>query len=176
MTKEEIMSSATERSAVYRILSENFAYPANEAGMFGIRGAEYCDAFDPSVNPNACSIRESAYANEEHSALFEELVRFYEFFGLKRTDEAELPDHIAVELEFMHLLTHLEEQVSDQADSVASLRRAQRDFLSRHLARLVRAVHDAMKGRNSRCSRLVADAFDFIESELALAAGAAEAA
>jgi len=59
----------------------------------------------------------------------EELVRFYNFFGL-RLRPGHLPDHITVLLEFMQRLAAAE--AASGADA-SSLRRAQRDFLARHL-------------------------------------------
>jgi DMSO reductase family type II enzyme chaperone len=163
------MESAAERSAIYRTLAEAFTYEGAEHGPFGITGADYNNAFDPAVNEDACSLRERTHTQEDQSSLFEELMRFYEYFGLKRAEHAEMPDHIGVELEFMHFLTHLESKVTDKPEELASIRRAQHDFLSRHLVRLVQAVHGALNTRNQRCIDLVEMAFDFINAELAVA-------
>src|SRR5690242_14095299 len=106
MVSEAVMSAA-ERSATYRVLAEAFTYAGAISSAFGISGPDYNDAFDPSVNKDAISLRERAHAEGDQSYLFEELIRFYEFFGLKRDEKAEMPDHLSVELEFMHFLTHL---------------------------------------------------------------------
>lgn len=169
MISEIQIESAAERSAIYRALAEAFTYEGAEHGPFGITGADYNNAFDPAVSQDACSLRERTHTQEDQSSLFEELMRFYEFFGLKRAEHAEMPDHIGVELEFMHFLTHLENKVADQPDALASIRRAQYDFLSRHLVRLVQAVHGALNTQNQRCIDLVEMASDFINEELALA-------
>ena len=63
----------------------------------------------------------------------EELVRFYNFFGL-RLSPGLMPDHITVELEFMHYLAFKESEASESGGDVESYRRAERDFLDRQLA------------------------------------------
>ena len=162
------LTSAAERSEVYRTLAEAFSYSSATSGEFGITGADYNDAFDPSVREGACSLREGSHAEDDQSAIFEELMRFYEFFGLARGEGAEMPDHMSVELEFMHYLTHLESQVEGQPEELSSLRRAQHDFLSRHLSRLTRGVKGRMNSENPHCVDLVDTCFDFINAELAL--------
>ena len=169
------MKSAAERSAAYRTLAEAFTYTRAGTGPFGISGADYNDAFDPSLSPQACSLRERAHAQEDQSSIFEELMRFYEFFGLKRDTNAEMPDHLGVELESMHFLTHLEDKVADQPLDLASVRRAQHDFLTRHLARLVRGVHTKLKTSNRQCSELVETTLDFINAEIKLGTQYAQA-
>lgn len=159
---------AAERSAIYRSLAEAFTYTGAVTGPFGISGADYNDAFDPSINADACSLRERAHTEGDQTYLFEELMRFYELFGLKRGEKAEMPDHLSVELEFMHFLTHLESQVEDQPEDLASVRRAQHDFLTRHVARLVQGVHGKLKSGSEQCTQLVQAAQDFISAELAL--------
>ncbi len=63
----------------------------------------------------------------------EDLLRFYTFFGL-RAKTGFMPDHVAVEFEFMSYLAQQSAQaVPDSADA-HSLRLAQRDFLTRRLA------------------------------------------
>ena len=169
MSTEIAIENAAERSAVYRALAEAFTYTGAATGPFGISGADYNDAFDPSINAEACSLRERAHTEEDQSSLFEELMRFYAFFGLKRDEHAEMPDHLSVELEFMHYLTHLEDQVTDQPEDLASLRRAQLDFLTRHLSRLVQGLRAGLKTEHPACIELVETTSDFIEAEIALA-------
>lgn len=167
--------SVAERSAAYRALAEAFTYEGAENGPFGITGADYNDAFDPAINQDACSLRERTHTQEDQSSLFEDLMRFYEFFGLKRAEHAEMPDHISVELEFMHFLTHLESQVAEMPEQLQSLRLAQHDFLARHLVRLTEAVAAALNSSNPRCVELVETANDFIRAEYALAKQRAQA-
>ena len=92
-------------------------------------------------------------------------MRFYEFFGLAHREGAEMPDHLSVELEFMHFLTHLEAQTRE-AEALDSLRRAQHDFLSRHVWRLVQAVHEGLDSEHPACIALVEDCRAFVHADL----------
>lgn len=78
--------------------------------------------------------------------LWEELLRFYRYFGLDFSagGARERPDHLLTELEFMHYLTFLE--AGAPAAATESLRRAQADFLERHLARWLPALREALAG------------------------------
>lgn len=63
----------------------------------------------------------------------EEVVRFYEYFGLSTSAEDPRPaDHLATELEFMKYLTY-KEAVSSSPRLQVSYRRAQHDFLDRQI-------------------------------------------
>lgn len=75
-----------------------------------------------------CTLYGGHYARDRMHAM-EDLVRFYNFFGL-RTARGHLPDHITVEMEFMAYLARREAEAKDDP---TSYRRAQRDFLDRHL-------------------------------------------
>lgn len=90
----------------------------------------YASAFEAGL-PKV-SLREANYAREGEKKLFEDLFRFYDHFGLDTSSGTlrEWPDHIAVELEFMHYLTWLE---AEPGENRKPLRLAQRDFLTRHL-------------------------------------------
>ena len=79
------------------------------------------------------SLLERRYSDEKtEKPLWENLFRFYEHFGLDFSEGGigSTPDHLSVELEFMHYLGFLE---AGTPGEVADLRRGQRDFLSRHL-------------------------------------------
>lgn len=59
-------------------------------------------------------------------------MRFYNYFGLRITPGL-MPDHVTVELEFMHYLAHREAEARQGGGDTDSYLRAQRDFLERHL-------------------------------------------
>lgn len=163
-----LMNSAAERSAVYRTLAQGFSYEGAQRSPFHIGGSDFNDAFDPSVCESGSSLREGVYTDEDQSSVFEELMRFYSFFGLARSEGAEMPDHLSVELEFMHYLTHLESQAAQQPpEALASLHRAQRDFLARHLRRVVDGLNASLKSEHPACVQLVRDCTAFVEAELA---------
>lgn len=75
-----------------------------------------------------CPLHSGHYARDRLQTL-QEVVRFYTFFGL-RTRTGFMPDHAAVELEFMSSLA----ATSDGSHDETSRRHAQRDFLTRHLS------------------------------------------
>lgn len=78
------------------------------------------------------SIYGGAYGGDRMQRL-EEVVRFYEYFGLSTSAEDPRPaDHLATELEFMKYLT-FKEAVSPSPRLQTSYRRAQHDFLDRQL-------------------------------------------
>ena len=77
------------------------------------------------------TLREGLSAEADTGAR-EEIVRFYEFFSFKLQPEwCWAPDHLAVELEFLHALAYGESQAK-QPDEALSYQRAQLDFLARH--------------------------------------------
>lgn len=71
---------------------------------------------------------------EGRDGLLEELLRFYEYFDLRlREQEREYPDHLVTELEFLTYLASKEAAAEEAGYSPLPFRRAQRDFLARHL-------------------------------------------
>lgn len=73
---------------------------------------------------------------------------FYRHFGLQpaRADEgrADEPDHLVTMMEFMAVLSHLESRALQAGRDPAPLRRAQRDFLARHLAPFLETIAEAL--------------------------------
>lgn len=98
-------------------------------------GLTYTALFDAvSGRPQVSMLEQRHQGAPPEQQLWEELLRFYRFFGLDFSTGGarERPDHLLMELEFMHYLTFLEAGAPDSADD---LRRGQVDFLERHLAR-----------------------------------------
>lgn len=81
-----------------------------------------------------CPLYESQYTGGQ-ATVFEELVSFYNFFGLTAAQARELPDHLRIELDFMHFLTFKEAESLHSGADPGSFVRAERDFLQRHLGR-----------------------------------------
>ncbi|MBI2877973.1 MAG: molecular chaperone TorD family protein [Candidatus Tectomicrobia bacterium] len=148
--------SVTERSLFYCELARWFSFPQEdlylslkeEGGLLEALSVSlpdpppaleelqeaYTNLFDVGMGGPPCPLYEGSYVGWGRTQLFEELLRFYEFFGLELSPSGrELPDHLTVELEFMHYLTFQEAQAEDPFP----YRLAQRDFLSRHLAHWV---------------------------------------
>jgi DMSO reductase family type II enzyme chaperone len=73
----------------------------------------------------------------------EDIVRFYDYFGYRLDDHfAWAPDHLSVELEFMHFLCYREGE-QQESDDALSYQLAQVDFTERHLLRWVPALAEA---------------------------------
>ncbi len=93
---------------------------------------EYIRLFEVGPGRPPCPPYEGSHRHGRMK-IMEELVRFFEHFGLK-AQSGDQPDHICSELEFMHYLAFKEAAaLSSQGPTVAFVL-AQRDFLSRHLA------------------------------------------
>ncbi|MCP4954043.1 MAG: hypothetical protein GY919_00290 [Photobacterium aquimaris] len=164
MNINTIVNNCSERSAVYASLASNFRYPDRSAGEQV--GIEYNEAFEKSVCKGATSLHEASYITHQLDSLMEELVRFYDCFGLKRNESAETPDHLSVQLEFMHFLTYLEQKACERGEPIDELRKAQLDFLERHVTRLTAGVVDNFAGENPHYQQLLADLQGFIQLEL----------
>ena len=80
-----------------------------------------------------CPLHSGHYSRDRLRAM-EELVRFYNFFGLKIAPGL-MPDHVTVEMEFMQFLTDVPSEARDTSGDSRSYLRAQRDFLTSHLGR-----------------------------------------
>ncbi len=88
-----------------------------------------------SPNP-PCPLYESWYLGGQ-KGIFKELVSFYNFFKLSVSEARDLPDHLTLELDFMHFLTFKEVEGIHAGVEPGSFTRASRDFLKRHPARWV---------------------------------------
>jgi putative dimethyl sulfoxide reductase chaperone len=95
----------------------------------------YTALFDNCRGRATASLYEKDYGNGDAKMVWEELIRFYEHFGLDFDvgRSHDWPDHIGVELEFMHYLTFLE-AAAPETDRHTYFK-AQKDFLGRRLAR-----------------------------------------
>jgi DMSO reductase family type II enzyme chaperone len=94
--------------------------------------SEYIRLFEVGPRGHALCPLYSGHYGSDRLRTMEELVRFYNYFGLRITPGL-MPDHVTVELEFMHYLTHQEAQARQTGGDRESYLRAQRDFLERHL-------------------------------------------
>ena len=113
------------------------------SGIDSIRDTQgiYTDLFDiTSGSPNA-SLLERRYGEVPEQQLWEDVLRYYRYFGLNFSDgyASEQPDHLLTELSFMHYLCFLEAGAKGRHES---FRRGQRDFLANHLAKWSRSLAD----------------------------------
>jgi DMSO reductase family type II enzyme chaperone len=103
----------------------------------------YENTFDPASGPR-CAPNETAHTPETpqeamtRNFQLADIAGFYRAFGVEVTPGSERPDHIAAELEFMHLLAVKELVAGREEQSeerVKICRDAQRAFLRDHLGR-----------------------------------------
>jgi len=92
---------------------------------------EYSGLFEVGSDGPPVPIREDINTGQ-HAGTREDLVRFYDFFGYSLAERfAWAPDHLSVELEFMHFLCYGEATTQDDA---SPFQLAQLDFAERHFA------------------------------------------
>ena len=98
--------------------------------------SRYINTFELGPPSPPCPIVERAYkeGGEPANLLFE-VTQFYRHFGLEAgQDKGLAPDHITVELDFVHFLLFKEAQAVDEGSDRQPYQRAQKDFLHRHLS------------------------------------------
>jgi DMSO reductase family type II enzyme chaperone len=155
--------SALERSQAYRLFSEAFAYPegallerirdgslARELGI--APGAaddslpvEYTRLFDVGPSGPPCPLHGGLWIGDRMRSL-EEVLRFYQHFDLALDPASgELPDHLAVELEFLHFLAFCQAEAWRDGADPGPYRRAEHDFLARHPARWLPLLRAALE-------------------------------
>ena len=108
----------------------------------------YINSFDIGLGPALpCPLYESAYREDTSSRdITEELLRFYEHFDVRLSDkEKDYPDHLAVELEFMAYLAKKEADADKRGNDPDPYRRAQADFLERHLDKWICTLDDRIQ-------------------------------
>jgi len=139
--------------------------------------SEYIRLFDVGAGGPPCPLYGGTYGGDRMKTM-EDAVRFYNFFHLHLSEKIrELPDHITTELEFLHYLTFREAEVLQQKDDPSSLRRAQRDFLARHLCKWVPKMQAklARQTTNPFFPALVRLAVEFFAADQAYVAAAVPA-
>ena len=94
---------------------------------------EYTRLFEAGAAGPPCPLYGGLYGGTRMKVM-EEAVRFYNHFGLTLSGEPrELPDHLSTQLEFVHYLAYRETETLHAGEDAGAYRRAQRDFLDRHL-------------------------------------------
>jgi DMSO reductase family type II enzyme chaperone len=103
----------------------------------------YVSVFEVGTGRPYCPLYEGSHRSGRMK-LMEDLVRFYEYFGLI-TQPGDHPDHLAAELEFMHYMAFKEAAAHAHDDPVPDLQKAQRDFLDRHLCKWLPRVRERLQ-------------------------------
>lgn len=84
--------------------------------------------------------------------VMEDVLRFYDHFGISPSLEEETrdrPDHIANELEFMHILSFQEAAALESGSGPGAYQQAEQDFLRFHLVDFTRAIADRTEPKNT---------------------------
>lgn len=103
---------------------------------------EYSGLFEVGSDGPPVPIREDLQTGQR-SGTREDLVRFYDYFGYALAETfAWQPDHLSVELEFMHYLCYRE--AAAETDAV-SFQLAQADFSERHLLNWLDSLREATR-------------------------------
>jgi DMSO reductase family type II enzyme chaperone len=94
---------------------------------------EFVRLFESGPGGPPCPLVEGAW-REDRKVVLRELILFYNHFGLSYAEGAqdERPDHVCLEMEFLHYLTFKEVQALQTGADPSGYRRAQRDFIERH--------------------------------------------
>jgi DMSO reductase family type II enzyme chaperone len=101
--------------------------------------AEYSGLFEVGDQGPPVPLREEL-AHGGHGGLREEVVRYYEHFDYALAERfAWQPDHLSIELEFVHFLCYREATASG-ADAALPFQLAQLDFVERHLSDWIAAA------------------------------------
>ena len=130
---------------------------------------QYSGLFEVGSDGPPVPIREDIQTGQR-AGTREDLVRFYDFFGYRLAERfAWAPDHLSVELEFMHFLCY-GEAAEDEPEPYQF---AQLDFAERHIVRWVPAfavtVDKASGG--SLYARAMATLSEFVLADCAWQAG-----
>ena len=95
--------------------------------------SEYIRLFDVGTPRPPCPLYGGEYKKGRKGTM-EELIRFYNYFGLRPSPHSrDMPDHITIEMEFMHFVIFREVAALHHQQDRTSYLRAERDFLERHL-------------------------------------------
>jgi DMSO reductase family type II enzyme chaperone len=136
---------------------------------------DYSALFEVGSAGPPVPIREDLFTGQR-AGTREDLVRFYDYFSYRLGDRfAWAPDHLSVELEFMHFLCYHEARES--ADRL-SWQLAQLDFATRHLQGWVPQLAAAtlQQAPDSSYGRVLTALAEFTAADIDWQAGTIEAA
>lgn len=147
------MNAHTDEAGIlagaYLGMAQLFSYPNPEAwqrlvehGLIDpslgrdVMEADYLAAFELGRGKKPVPLFEGMHRGDQgREGVLEDLLRFYEFFDAKLSEtDREYPDHLVTELEFLAWLCMQEQSAQRKDGDAESFRRAQRDFLERHIA------------------------------------------
>jgi DMSO reductase family type II enzyme chaperone len=127
---------------------------------------EYSGLFEVGDQGPPAPIREDLNTGQK-AGTREDIVRFYDYFGYRLGDRfAWAPDHLSVELEFMHFMAWHE---ASAAEDALSWQLGQADFAERHLQNWVGSLAEAVMrlAPDGFYSRVLLALRDFVARDLA---------
>ncbi len=110
--------------------------------------AGFIRLFEAGPGDPPCPLVEGKYVKDTNRrAIFEDLIRFYNHFGLSYQEGSheDRPDHISYELEFMHYLAFLTLGAVQEQKEIADYLAAQSDFLKHHLRKWTGALAERIE-------------------------------
>lgn len=149
---------AVERKRPEEVFGDTRDLPLSSSGQALIvspcsqeeREIEYVNTFVVGKNGTPPSpLYEGLYRTDEgREGLLMDLLRFYHYFELKLSErDRDFPDHLVAELEFMAYLADKEAAAIEEGKDSLPYRRAQRDFLDRHLLAWIPALQERIETR-----------------------------
>ncbi len=111
--------------------------------------AEFIRLFEAGPGDPPCPLIEGKYNKDANRrAIFEDLIRFYNNFGLsyKEGPQEDRPDHITYELEFMHYLAFLTLRAMQDEKETNGYFLAQKDFMEHHTVKWASSLAERMQG------------------------------
>ncbi len=111
--------------------------------------AEFIRLFESGPGDPPCPLIEGKYNKDSNRrAIFEDLIRFYNHFGVsyKEGPQDDRPDHITYEMEFMHYLAFLTVKALQDDKETHGYLLAQKDFLKHHQTKWTSRLAERMQG------------------------------
>lgn len=163
----DLLESAPELALAPRVDWEGLGDVPGDADTLPV---EYTRLFDVGGGGGPpCPLYGGTYGGDRMKVM-EEAVRFYNFFDLHLAEkQRELPDHLTIQLEFLHFLAYREAQALQAGEDPTPFRRAQRDFLERHPGKWIPKLRRRLEKHEAvRCYRALFDAVgEILEADAA---------
>lgn len=152
----------------YLAMAQAFSFPSREvwerlesAGLLDPSmtkddlEAEYLAAFETGRDRPPVAMFEGMHRGDlGRDGILEDLLRYYEFFDVKLSEtEPDFPDHLVTELEFLAWLSHQEEAAEKAGRNAEPFRKAEEDFLARHLCAWLPTFRQRLEVTNTAYAR-----------------------
>jgi DMSO reductase family type II enzyme chaperone len=128
--------------------------------------AEYLAAFEMGRDSPPVTLFEGMHRGDlGRDGILEDLLRYYDFFDVKLSEsDPEFPDHLVTELEFLAWLSMQEEAAEQAGRDVEPFRKAEKDFLARHLCAWLPVFRQRLEATNTAYAQHGAMLADLVEA------------